>query len=83
MGILMWIILGAFAGWLASKITHNNNTLMWDIILGIGGSVVGGYIISIFGHAAITGFNFYSLVVAIFGAVILIAVGRRLRIGYE
>ncbi len=81
MNILLWIILGGVAGWLASivmKTDYAQGNLM-DIILGIVGSVVGGFVMNFFGQAGVTGFNIYSLVVATIGAIIVIWIGRLLR----
>ncbi len=80
MNLLLWIILGLLAGWLASIVmkTSRQNVLM-DIILGILGALIGGFIMNILGLSGITGFNIYSIIVAIIGAVILIWLGRSLR----
>lgn len=80
MGLILWLILGAVAGWLASVLmkTDNSQGLVMDIVLGIVGSVVGGIIMNLFGQSAVTGFNLYSLLVATLGAVVLIWVGRML-----
>lgn len=83
MGILLWIVFGAIAGWAASTIMKSENGLLWDILLGVVGSAIGGFLMSLFGQPAVTGFNLYSFFVAILGAVVLIWVGRRLRIGYR
>jgi uncharacterized membrane protein YeaQ/YmgE (transglycosylase-associated protein family) len=76
MNILLWIILGAIAGGVASLITKSSNGMIVDIILGIIGAFVGGFVMNFFGASGVTGFNFYSLIVAVLGAVILIALGR-------
>lgn len=83
MGLLLWLILGAVAGWLASMLmkTDNSQGLIMDIILGIVGSVVGGMIMNFFGQSPVTGFNLYSLLVATLGAVVLIWIGRLLSRG--
>jgi uncharacterized membrane protein YeaQ/YmgE (transglycosylase-associated protein family) len=79
MGIIIWIVFGAIAGFIASNIMGNGQGLLWDIILGIIGAIVGGFIMNAFNQAGITGFNLYSLLVAIVGAVIVIYIGRMLR----
>lgn len=76
MGILLWIIFGALAGWLASVAMKSSGGIFSDIILGMLGAVVGGLIMSFFGQAGVTGFNLYSLLVAVAGAVFLIWMGR-------
>lgn len=81
MEILFLIIFGALAGWLASlimKTDFEQGTLL-DIALGILGSIVGGVIVGFFGMPGVSGFNLYSLVVAVLGAVVVISVGRFIR----
>ncbi len=78
MNIILWIVLGAAAGWVADLITASAHGLLEDIILGIVGAVVGGFIMNMLGAPGVTGFNFYSLIVAVVGAVILIILGRML-----
>ncbi|MBW7944386.1 GlsB/YeaQ/YmgE family stress response membrane protein [Patescibacteria group bacterium] len=78
MSFLAWIILGLVAGWIASIVMKTDSTQgpFLDILLGVVGAVVGGYVFNFLGMSGVTGFNFYSLVVATIGAIILIAVGR-------
>lgn len=78
MNILLWLLLGLVAGWLASVVMKNNREqgMLMDIVLGIVGAFVGGFLMNIFGAAGVTGFNLYSLFVATIGAVALIWVGR-------
>jgi uncharacterized membrane protein YeaQ/YmgE (transglycosylase-associated protein family) len=78
MGIILWIIFGALAGWIASHIMHTDREQgpVMNIVVGIVGAIVGGFIVQALGGAGITGFNLYSLLVAIVGAVILLAVYR-------
>ena len=81
MGIILWIIFGALAGWIASVImkTDNRQGTMTDIIMGILGSIVGGFLMGMVGKSGVDGFNLYSLLVAVIGAVVVIYVGRILR----
>ncbi len=73
MGIIAWLILGAVAGFLGSKIVNKSGEgLVLDIVLGIVGAVVGGFIFNFFGHAGVTGLNLYSLLVAVIGAVVVL-----------
>jgi uncharacterized membrane protein YeaQ/YmgE (transglycosylase-associated protein family) len=74
MGIILWIILGAVAGWLASIVMRTNaqQGIFLDIVLGIAGAIVGGLIMNLLGASGATGFNLYSLFVAFVGAVALI-----------
>jgi uncharacterized membrane protein YeaQ/YmgE (transglycosylase-associated protein family) len=76
MNILFWVILGAIAGWIASIIMKSAHGMLEDIILGIIGAFVGGFIMNAFGAPGVTGFNLYSLIVAVIGAIILIFLGR-------
>lgn len=81
MGILLWIIFGALAGWIASiimKTDHGQGTIS-DIIMGIIGAVVGGFIMNQFGQSGVNGFNLYSLTVAVIGAIVVIYIGRMVR----
>jgi uncharacterized membrane protein YeaQ/YmgE (transglycosylase-associated protein family) len=79
MSILIWIIFGAIVGLIASEIMGTSEGLIMDIILGVVGSVLGGWLVSFFGKAGVSGFNLYSFLVAIFGAVVLIAIVRAIR----
>lgn len=73
MSIIGWIVLGLIAGFIASKIVNRSGEgLIMDIVLGIVGALVGGFIFNAFGAAGITGFNIYSMIVAIIGAIILL-----------
>ena len=81
MGILLWIIFVALAGWIASIImkTDASQGTVKDIVMGIIGAIVGGFLMDLGGQSGVTGFNLYSLGVAIAGAVIVIYVGRLMR----
>jgi uncharacterized membrane protein YeaQ/YmgE (transglycosylase-associated protein family) len=81
MGIILWIIFGGIVGWIASLIMRTNAQQgpLMDIIIGIIGALVGGGIMSFFGQSGITGFNIYSFLVAILGAIVLIAIVRAFR----
>ena len=75
MSILAWIVLGLIAGFIASKlVNHRGEGVFLDIVLGIVGAVVGGWIFNLFGHGGVTGLNVYSTVVAVVGAVIVLVV---------
>ena len=77
MGIIAWIVLGALAGFIANLIMGGGDGLIMMIVLGIVGAVVGGFIAgSVLGIADVTGFNLQSLVVAVFGAIVVIFVAR-------
>lgn len=81
MGILLWIIFGALAGWIASLImkTDAQQGALLNIIVGIIGAVLGGWIFNFFGASGTTGFNIYSFIVAIVGACVLIAIVKAIR----
>ena len=74
MNILLWIIFGAVAGWLASMIAKTSQGLLVDIIVGIVGAFIGGFVFNAFGSGGVSGFNLYSLLVAVVGAVILLLI---------
>ena len=83
MGIIAWLVLGLIAGFIASKIVnHTGSGVIMDIVLGVVGAFVGGLLFSFFGASGVTGFNIYSMIVAIVGAVVVLwlyhaIVGRR------
>ena len=83
MGIIAWIVLGLIAGFIASKIVnHTGSGIVMDIVLGVVGALVGGFVFSMFGAAGVTGFNIYSMLVAVVGAVVVLwlyhmLIGRR------
>jgi uncharacterized membrane protein YeaQ/YmgE (transglycosylase-associated protein family) len=73
MSILAWILLGLVAGFIGSKIVNRNGEgLVLDIILGVIGAVVGGFLFNQFGAAGVTGLNLYSLLVAVVGAIVVL-----------
>jgi uncharacterized membrane protein YeaQ/YmgE (transglycosylase-associated protein family) len=77
MGILAWIVLGLIAGVLASAVMRGGGFgIIGDIIVGIIGALIGGFLFSLFGSTGVTGFNIWSLFVAFVGACILIAILR-------
>jgi uncharacterized membrane protein YeaQ/YmgE (transglycosylase-associated protein family) len=75
MSFLAWIVLGLLAGFLGSKIVNKTGEgVFLDIILGIVGAVVGGWLFNTFGAAGVSGLNLYSLLVAVVGAVVILFV---------
>ncbi len=73
MSIIGWIILGLLAGFLASKIVNKTGEgIALDIVLGVVGAVVGGFLFNLIGQVGVTGFNLWSLFVAVIGAVLLL-----------
>jgi uncharacterized membrane protein YeaQ/YmgE (transglycosylase-associated protein family) len=83
MSVIGWLVLGLIAGFIASKIVNKTGEgLLLDIVLGIIGAVVGGFLFSLLGAAPVTGLNIYSMVVAVIGAIIVLVIyhatlGRR------
>ena len=83
MGIISWIVLGLIAGFIGSKIVDSQGQGFWlNIALGIVGALIGGFLFSLFGAAGVTGFNLYSMIVAIVGSIVVLLIynaltGRR------
>jgi len=83
MSIIGWIILGLIAGFISSKIVdHTGQGAIIDIVLGVVGAFVGGFLFNLFGAVGVTGFNVWSLVVATAGAIVVLVIkhavtGRR------
>ncbi len=82
MSIIGWIVLGIISGFLASKVVNKRGEgLLLDMVLGIVGAVVGGWLFNTFGMPGVTGFNLYSMLVAVLGAIVILvlyhAVTRR------
>lgn len=78
MNVIVWLIFGALAGWIASLIMGTNARQGWlaNIIVGIVGAFIGGLIMSAFGQPGVNGFDLYSILVAIAGAVVLLFLYR-------
>jgi uncharacterized membrane protein YeaQ/YmgE (transglycosylase-associated protein family) len=76
MGIILWIIFGALAGWLASLLvkTDDQQGGFANIVVGIVGAVIGGFIANLVGFDGVTGFNVWSLLIAVGGAVVLLMI---------
>ena len=80
MSFLAWIVLGLLAGFIGSKIVNKSGDgILIDILLGIVGAIVGGWLFNTFGAAGVTGLNLYSLLVAVVGAVIFLIVYHAIR----
>jgi uncharacterized membrane protein YeaQ/YmgE (transglycosylase-associated protein family) len=83
MSIIVWLVLGLVAGFIGSKIVNKSGEgVVVDIVLGIVGAVVGGFLFSIVGASPVTGFNIYSIFVAVIGAIVVLVIyhavtGRR------
>jgi uncharacterized membrane protein YeaQ/YmgE (transglycosylase-associated protein family) len=80
MSIIAWIILGLVAGFIASKIVNRQGEgIILDILIGIVGAVIGGWITAAVGGNGVTGFNLYSILVAVGGAVVLLVIAHAVR----
>lgn len=77
MWVIVWVVVGGLAGLLASLIIRGTGLgLLGDILIGIAGAILGGFLFEQFGHPGVTGFNLYSLLVAFVGAAILLLIVR-------
>ncbi len=75
MSFLAWIVLGLIAGFIGSKIVNKSGEgVLMDILLGIVGAVLGGWLFNMFGAAGVTGLNVYSLLVAVVGSCLFLIV---------
>ncbi|MBR6186324.1 MAG: GlsB/YeaQ/YmgE family stress response membrane protein [Clostridia bacterium] len=80
MSILLWIVLGALAGFIAGKIMGNEKRgFLANMLIGILGANIGGFAASLLGGTGVTGFNPYSLLVAVGGACLLLLIVRKIR----
>jgi len=80
MSIIAWIVLGLIAGFIASKIVNKQGEgFILDIVLGVVGAVVGGWLFSALGGVGITGFNLWSILVAIIGAIVVLLIYHAIR----
>jgi len=81
MGILAWVVLGGLAGWIASMFAKTNDSMgiFANIIVGIIGAFAGGWLFEQFGSDGVTGFNLWSLFVAVVGAFLLLLIVKAFR----
>jgi len=80
MSIFAWIVLGLLAGFIASKLVNKQGEgVVLDVVLGIVGAVVGGFLFNMVGATGVTGLNLYSMLVAVVGSVILLVVYHAVR----
>jgi len=80
MSFLAWIVLGLIAGFIGSKIVNRTGEgLVVDIVLGIVGAVVGGWLAGFFGLAGVSGLNIYSIAIAVVGAIVVLVVYHAIR----
>jgi uncharacterized membrane protein YeaQ/YmgE (transglycosylase-associated protein family) len=75
LSIIAWIVLGIIAGFIGSKVVNKRGEgLLLDMVLGIVGAVVGGWLFNTFGMPGVTGLNLYSMLVAVLGSVVILVV---------
>ncbi|MDB5238123.1 MAG: hypothetical protein JWM46_393 [Candidatus Kaiserbacteria bacterium] len=81
MSIIAFLVLGGIAGWIASMLmgTDASQGIFLNIVVGVIGAFIGGMLFNAFGSAGVSGFNIYSLVVAVIGAVVLLGIVRMFR----
>jgi len=79
MNFIGWIVLGALAGWLATAIMKEEGGLLKNIVLGVIGGLLGGGIVDMLGGSGVNGFNPYSFLVAVLGAILVIYIVRLVR----
>ncbi len=83
MSIIAWLVVGLLAGWIGSMLVNRGGEgLLMDIVLGVIGAIVGGFLFNMLGHSGVSGINLYSIFVAVIGAVVVLLVyhaviGRR------
>ncbi len=81
MEIIAFLVLGGIAGWIASLImgTDASQGIFLNVVVGVVGAFIGGMVFNAFGSTGVTGFNIYSMVVAVIGAVLLLWIVRLVR----
>ena len=80
MSLFVWILLGLVAGFIASHlVNHHGEGVVLDVLLGVVGAIIGGWIFHVFGHIGVTGINLYSIVVATVGAIVFLIVYHAIR----
>jgi len=79
MGWIGWIVLGGLAGWVANMIMKEEGGLLKNIVLGVVGGFLGGGIVQLLGGSGVNGFNLYSFLVALLGAIVVIWLARLIK----
>ncbi|HEX4414176.1 MAG TPA: GlsB/YeaQ/YmgE family stress response membrane protein [Lacipirellulaceae bacterium] len=75
MGVIAWLVLGLIAGFIASKLVNKQGEgALMDIVLGIVGAFVGGFLAHLMGFEGITGFNAYSALISVLGAIVVLVI---------
>ena len=79
--IITWIVIGGLAGWIASKImgTDAEQSVLGNIVVGIIGALVGGFVVGLLGGEGFNGFNIWSFIVALIGAIIVTWIYNKMR----
>jgi uncharacterized membrane protein YeaQ/YmgE (transglycosylase-associated protein family) len=73
MSVIAWIVVGLIAGFIGSKIVNREGSgIVLDIVIGVIGALVGGWLFEAVGHAGVTGINLYSIFVAVVGAIVVL-----------
>lgn len=73
MSLFVWILLGLVTGFIASHIVnHRGEGIVLDVLLGVVGAIIGGWIFHTFGHIGVTGLNLHSILVATVGSIVLL-----------
>jgi len=81
MSLLLTLVIGAIVGWIASTMLKSSSGIIMDVVLGIVGAVVGSFIMNMLEQPGTTGFNIYSILVSLLGAIAIIWIGRILTQG--
>jgi uncharacterized membrane protein YeaQ/YmgE (transglycosylase-associated protein family) len=83
LNIMLWVVFGAMAGWVTSILMNRDAKMgaVASIVIGIVGAIIGGFLMNLFGAGGVTGFNLYSLLVAVLGAVVLLFLVGKMRRG--
>ena len=75
MSIIAWLVVGLLAGWIGSMIVNRGGEgPLLDIVLGVVGAFVGGFLFNMLGHSGVTGINFYSIFVAVIGSIVVLVI---------
>jgi uncharacterized membrane protein YeaQ/YmgE (transglycosylase-associated protein family) len=75
MGVIAWLVMGMISGFIASKLVNKQGEgALMDIVLGIVGAFVGGFLAHLFGFEGITGFNLYSTLISVVGAIVVLVI---------
>ncbi len=75
MSIIAWLVVGLVAGWIGSMIVNRGGEgPLLDIVLGIVGAFVGGFLFNMLGHTGVNGINLYSIVVAVIGSIVVLVI---------